>query len=388
MTPLPLPIVAIPPVGSASSSSAGLWLAFGLGTAIGATLTWIAWRIRARQRADRIAQTIERLGEQVTEEDFGRLQDSLAAPWDRIAVAGRRALRAIAARERAAAVRLQDLEAILYSTASGFIAIDPRHRVLDINPAAAQWLGTDLTKARGRLMQEVARLPELNRFLDDAFGAPDSIERTLQCAGTPPLLLRAMSEPLRDATGRAVGMLVSLQDVTRMHRLETLRSEFVANVSHELRTPITSIKGYVETLLQVGSEDPARVRKFLEIVQRNATRLSSLVEDLLALASLEQVPSSEGHGLEIGPIRAAEIARGVSELLGPPADARRIRVELKVDDSVLVLANTTLAEQALSNLLSNAIRYSPEGSRVTLGVRRVGEMGELSVPTEFRKARN
>jgi two-component system, OmpR family, phosphate regulon sensor histidine kinase PhoR len=310
------------------------------------------------------------------EDEFGRLQDSLGSPWDRIAIAGRRALRVIAERDRAAASRLQELEAILYSTGSGFAALDAAHRVLDLNPAAAAWLGVSSSGAKGRLVQEVCRQPELNRFLDDAFEAKGTFERTIEITAPRPLILRAIGEPLRYSGGRTFVLLLSLQDVTRIRRLESLRSEFVANVSHELRTPITSIKGYVDTLLQVGLDDPTRARKFLEIVQRNTARLSALVEDLLALASLEQIRSDDSHGLEISTIRAGDIVNGVIELLGPAAEARGIRLLRDIDESISVLANATLAEQALSNLVSNAIRYSPDGSRVTLSVRPAARGGE------------
>ena len=117
-------------------------------------------------------------------------------------------------------------------------------------------------------------------------------------------------------------------------------------------------------------------------MQRNAARLSALVEDLLALASLEQAHSEASPELELRELRAADVVRGVIELLGPAADARRIRLESSIDEAVVVRANATLAEQALSNLVSNAIRYSPEGSRVTLAVRSAGALAELSVTDE------
>ena len=344
-----------------------------------------AWASRRRNRAAvaRAAAAVARVADVAAEES----PDAWPRGWDEVAAAARRTRRTILDREEATESRLRDLQAILYSTTSGFIAMDPLHRVLDLNPAAARWLQADPATARGRLVQEVARHPELNRFLDDAFDATAPIERVLRVAAAPlgdagPLSLRAASEPLRDATGRAVGLLVSLQDVTRVERLESLRSEFVANVSHELRTPITSIKGYVETLLQIGVEEPERVRRFLEIVKRNADRLSSLVEDLLALASLEQAETEERPELAIGPVGGEAIVRTVVDLLGPTADARRIRIDERIDPAVSVLANATLAEQALSNLLSNAIRYSPEGSRVTLSVRGREGMGELAVADE------
>jgi two-component system phosphate regulon sensor histidine kinase PhoR len=210
----------------------------------------------------------------------------------------------------------------------------------------------------------------------------EPVERTVRLEGPSARELHALSEPLRDAAGRTLGLLLSLQDVTQLRRLEGLRSEFVANVSHELRTPITAIKGYVETLLQVGTDDPARARKFLEVVQRNTLRLSNLVEDLLALASLEQTTGVDGHHLELVAVSASEILNEALLLLGPTAEAKSIRLQTAGDLRLRMLANRTLLEQAIVNLLSNAIRYSPEKTTVTLAAREVRGVCELSVQDE------
>jgi two-component system phosphate regulon sensor histidine kinase PhoR len=348
----------------------------------GGFATWIWMRSVEAKRSARIAREIDRIGAGATEEGFHRLQATLPETWQELAAAGRRAVREVAALESSLGSRVRDLEAILHSTASGFIAIDPTQRVLDLNPAAAEWLHVTRELGRGRLVQEIARHPELNRFLNDAVDRHESLERTIRLQGPPERELRVLSEPLRDPSGRSLGLLLSLQDVTQLRRLELLRSEFVANVSHELRTPITSIKGYIETLLQVGTEDPARVRKFIEIVHRNTVRLSNLVEDLLALASIEQIESNDVQRLEMIELPAMDVVREVASLLGPTAEAKRIHLDIKGDPEVRVRANRTLAEQAISNLLANAIRYSPEGTTVTLGVRAVGEECELSVRDE------
>lgn len=361
----------------------GSWIVTLLAGALGGCFaTWIWMRSVQSRRSARIARDIDRIGSGASEDDFHRLQALLPESWQELASAGRRAVREVAQRESTLLSRVRDLEAILHSTGSGFIAIDPTHRVLDLNPAAAEWLHASRDQARGRLVQEIARHPELNRFLNDAVTQSEPLERTIRLAGPPDRELRVMSEPLRDAAGRTLGLLLSLQDVTHLRRLESLRSEFVANVSHELRTPITSIKGYIETLLQVGTDDPARARKFLEIVHRNTVRLSSLVEDLLSLASLEQLGGSEPESLEMAELAAHELVDAVVELLGPAAEAKRIALRTVADPTVRVRVNRTLVEQAVANLLSNAIRYSPEDTTVTLGVRAVGEECEISVRDE------
>jgi two-component system, OmpR family, phosphate regulon sensor histidine kinase PhoR len=353
-----------------------------LAAIVGALLVWLLMRSLHARRVARVARELERIGAGGRDEDFRRLQDQLPGSWRDIPVAASRAARTVEAARSSLAARVRDLEAILQSTAAGFIAIDPTHRVLDLNQAAASWLGVDRANARGRLVQEIARHPQLNRLLDDAMAQAAPVERTVRLEGPSARELHALSEPLRDAAGRTLGLLLSLQDVTQLRRLEGLRSEFVANVSHELRTPITAIKGYVETLLQVGTDDPARARKFLEIVQRNTLRLSNLVEDLLALASLEQTTGVEGHPLEFVELSAREVLDEAVLLLGPTAEAKRIRLVSTGDSRLRVRANRTLLEQAMVNLLSNAIRYSPEATTVTLTARTARGMCELSVQDE------
>jgi len=240
-----------------------------------------------------------------------------------------------------------------------------------LNGAGASMLGVAVEGARGRLLPEVARHPALNRFVSEAIGRSESSEAELELEGRPTRSVRATAEPLRDPTGRSLGVLVSLQDITRIRRLESLRSDFVSNVSHELRTPITAIKGYVETLLQIGSDDPVRVRKFLEVVQRNTTRLSNLVEDLLALASLEQDSVGDRNAIEMHPVSAASIVQDVCEQLAPHAEARRIRLERTSTPGLRVVVNRVLAEQALANLVSNAARYAKEGTRVRIHAREL-----------------
>jgi two-component system phosphate regulon sensor histidine kinase PhoR len=180
-----------------------------------------------------------------------------------------------------------------------------------------------------------------------------------------------------DDGGSLAGALLLLRDVTAERSLERMRSDFAANVSHELRTPITSIRGYVETLLQVGLEDPAMSKRFLEIVHRNASRLGSLVEDLLTLSFVESQETRER--IEMGAVAASRLFDWVEAELGPAAEARGIRLERRGDASLRVHANTLLAEQALGNLVSNAIRYTHDHTAIEIGAAADGPWIALTV---------
>jgi two-component system phosphate regulon sensor histidine kinase PhoR len=149
-----------------------------------------------------------------------------------------------------------------------------------------------------------------------------------------------------------------------MQRLENVRRDFVANVSHELKTPVASIKGFVETLLDGALDDPGNARRFLEIVGRQADRLASIIEDLLALSRIEQ---SEGAGnlpLESTPI--ADVFSAVVADCEPRAADRSIRLQVECPEGIAAEVNPPLLEQAVINLVDNAIKYSDSGLTVWL----------------------
>jgi signal transduction histidine kinase len=147
----------------------------------------------------------------------------------------------------------------------------------------------------------------------------------------------------------------------RLRRLETVRQEFVANVSHELKTPITSIKGFVETLLDGAAENPHDARKFLEIVSRHADRLNSIIGDLLLLSRIEQ---GGDRALEFGEVRLREVLRAAVEACAGKAAAKDISVYLECPTELAVRANPPLLEQAVVNLIDNAVKYSEPGAPV------------------------
>ena len=134
-------------------------------------------------------------------------------------------------------------------------------------------------------------------MVQDALAGGATVERDVRMGGRDEICVQATATDLRDGEGDLIGALLVLNDVTRLRRLETMRRDFVANVSHELKTPITSIKGFVETLLEQPPADPAEeTRRFLGIINRQADRLDAIISDLLALSRLEQ--DTESGGIE------------------------------------------------------------------------------------------
>lgn len=279
------------------------------------------------------------------------------------------------------------LEAILHAMNAGVLALDREQRILRLNPAAERLLGVKAHAARGKLLQEAMREPELNRFVEDAMADPTLQGDEFDLHRGTRLTVRANSGQLRDPQGVPVGLLIVLTDITELRRLETMRTDFAANVSHELRTPITNIKGYLETLTDAGFSDEEQARRFLDVIARNADRLGAIVEDLLLLTRLERTGPEEA--LATMPTAARSIIEAVVAQLDSAARAKDMRIEVRVQGGLAVEVNPQLAELALSNLVLNAVKYSPARSRVVVAARRLEPadeapraMIELSVADE------
>jgi two-component system phosphate regulon sensor histidine kinase PhoR len=157
--------------------------------------------------------------------------------------------------------------------------------------------------------------------------------------------------------------LVVLSDLTRLHKLERIRSDFAANVSHELRTPITAAKGYLETLRDDTTSDPGQTTKFLDISLKHLDRLNAIIEDLLRLARLEQ----ETGQVELKNTDLEAVAEAAINSCLNRAQQRNVTLVLEPIGSLWIRANGQLLEQALTNLLDNAIKYSNPGGTVEIG---------------------
>lgn len=271
-------------------------------------------------------------------------------------------------------------EAVLGSMIEGVLAIDARQRLLGVNQAAAELLGIDPDRAAGRPLQDVIRNPDLRRFALTAIDCREPVEDDLVLHGLRDRTIRMRGTALRDASGDGGAVLV-LNDVTEMQRLERVRRDFVANVSHELKTPIASIKGFVETLLDGALDEPDDARRFLGIVARQADRLAAIIEDLLALSRIEQ---SEGTGNL--PRDEASVAGVLQAAVGdcqPRAADREVGLVVSCPGDLSWRVNAPLLEQAVINLVDNAIKYSEPGGTVRLvAAVEPSAAGELAIHVE------
>ena len=262
------------------------------------------------------------------------------------------------------------LEAILSSMAEGVIAVDSDGQVVSINRKAAQLLEIDADLATGHSIEESIRNVDIQRFMRYTLMSSAPTEEDITLSAEQSISLRARGTYLTDHQGNKSGAVIVLSDMTRMQRLENIRRDFVANVSHELRTPITSIKGFVETLLDGAINEPEQAKRFLNIIAGHTDRLMAIIEDLLSLSRLEEDGQTRMIAMEH--LKVISVLESSVELSGPKAGDKKIKIDIDCDDDLEALMNPTLLEQAVLNLVDNAIKYSPAESTIQISA-RVGE---------------
>jgi len=329
---------------------------------LGATLAGVVFF------STRLGLQISRLGVSASRFARGDLDHRLPAPVGREFAELSAALNDMARQLSARITQLDEQrnlqEGILRSMEAGVVALDSDQRVIRVNRAAEAMLGLREHEAQGRLLHEVVRQPSLHRFIADVLDEETALTGEFELLGGEPLTLRATTSLLEDSRGKRIGLLVVLSDVTRLRRLESMRSDFAANVSHELRTPITNIKGYAETLLDAGTDDPAQTRSFLKVVARNANRLGAIIDDMLALTRLERPDFRASVEMERQSIES--IVDLVLVAARQEASDKGIMLRAEVPESLDARVSPHLVEQAVLNLVTNAIRYSPSGTTVTI----------------------
>jgi two-component system phosphate regulon sensor histidine kinase PhoR len=252
-------------------------------------------------------------------------------------------------------------EAVLASMVEGVLAVDGEERLINMNRAAAEMIGVDLSQVEGRTIQETIRNTDLQQFVSRTLASRSPVEGELVLGDDRDRYVQSHGTVLRGAGGAGIGALVVLNDVTRLVKLENIRRDFVANVSHELKTPITSIKGFVETLL-MGATDQEEAERFLQIVLKHADRLNSIINDLLSLSKIEQGTERNEIVLQKGAVR--DVLQSAIQLCQEKGKAKGITIELDCDSDLKARINARLLEQAVVNLLDNAVKYSDPDSVV------------------------
>ncbi|MHC4942041.1 MAG: HAMP domain-containing sensor histidine kinase [Planctomycetota bacterium] len=267
-------------------------------------------------------------------------------------------------------------EAVLASMVEGVLAVDGEERLINMNRAAAEMIGVDVSQVEGRTIQETIRNTDLQQFVSRTLASRSPVEGELVLGENQDRYVQIHGTVLMGADGTSIGALVVLNDMTRLIKLENIRRDFVANVSHELKTPITSIKGFVETLL-MGTTEQEEAERFLQIVLKHANRLNSIINDLLSLSKIEQGTERNEIVLQKGAVR--EVMQSAIQLCQEKGKAKGITIELDCDNDLKARINARLLEQAVVNLLDNAVKYSDPDSGILVAGDREGDGVAISV---------
>jgi two-component system phosphate regulon sensor histidine kinase PhoR len=257
-----------------------------------------------------------------------------------------------------------EIEAILSSMSEGVIAVDKDARLISMNRAAARMFDRDISESLNRSILEVIRNTDLHRFVEKAISGKNPTKEDIVLHQNGERILHIHSTPLCFAKEGYVGILIVMNDVTRLRHLENIRRDFVANVSHEIKTPLTAIKGFVETLRQGAVNNPDEAGRFLEIIEKHTDRLTAIIDDLMNLSKIEQDRENKGIRLEPGKIK--DVLLTAVQVCQTKAGEKNINIELNCDDEMTARINPPLLEQAAVNLLDNAIKYSDMKSRIRI----------------------
>ncbi len=260
------------------------------------------------------------------------------------------------------------LETVMSAMTSGVILCNAKGEIDFINDAIETIFGLDQAKVIGLPINVAFR----NYLLYDQFqealagGTLKSFELNLFFPETR--VLQVYMIPVKDHSGKTIGALAVLHDITGLRSLERMRSEFAANVSHELRTPLTTIKGYAETLLdETNWQEPETAFKFLRIIDKEAERLSRLLDDLL---NLSQIESNKGV-MKKQKVIVQKAIRDAVSLLEKQAEAKRLSVQLESGEKECsIQGDPDWLLQLFIDLLDNAIKYTPDGGKIVFFIER------------------
>ncbi len=255
------------------------------------------------------------------------------------------------------------LDATMTGMREGLLVVNRDMRVVASNPAARKLFNPSVPTLQSQRLTELTRNPAIySAFLDGLKG----IERSgvkVETHGPERQIFDLRVVPIGSANGNgAEGALGVFFDITRTERLEIVRQEFLSNVSHELRTPLTAIIAFVETLENGAIEDAESCQRFLSIIRKNASRMHSLIDDILELTAIE----GGNVQLRAAPVDLYMLVEDVCASLAAKAAAQNVTLKNNVEPEVMVYADERRLEQMLTNLIDNGIKFSREHGTVAI----------------------
>jgi len=266
------------------------------------------------------------------------------------------------------------LEALLQNTVNGILMVDAEGKISYANPVALSLLGL-LENIIGRSKSEVINNYEILQCIDQVKQDLKPIRKELVMHILGGKIVEINIVPINDDTGLLQGILVVLNDISELKRLEQVRKDFVANVSHELKTPVAAISGFAETLLDEGGEDKETVREFSQIIYNEAQRLSLLINGLLELSRIE----AEQDELNIISVNLAAVLQDTIKHIQRQKNHQSIRLILPEGSQPVIQTDPLLVSHILANLLDNAMKYSPAEEEIKVILEELNDRVVISV---------
>ena len=268
-------------------------------------------------------------------------------------------------------------EAVIRSIAEGLVVVDAQGKVVMINPAAEKLLGVSRQDKVGKSLTDDMREEHLVSLSQ---GSPDKEDKEIELISKQDetkKVLRASTAVIENENGQTIGMVSVLSDITKQKELDNLKSAFVANVSHELRTPLVAIDKSLTLILEKEAGELSQTQEqFLSIAQRNLKRLSALINDLLDLSKLE------AGKMEVRRKRVAinNVIQEVIDSLNNWARSKAVTLEKKIEDLLPdVEIDPDRLAQVLTNLVGNAVKFTPNNGKITLEAKLSDSKKELEV---------
>lgn len=322
------------------------------------------------RRITRPLEKIRSYAERLSRGELGRQIDlgedrNISLEVAELAGAIDRMARQLNERFQAVSRQRNELEGVFSSMVEAVIVVAWNEKILSMNKAATRFLGVSSADV-GRPVAEVFSSAELVQLIRRILKERNPLEaEVLLEQGGNEIVVQTHGTILLDAGGSSAGALIVLHDISRLRGLENIRRDLVANVSHELKTPITAIKGFVETL-QDGATSPEDARRFINIILKHTERLNAIVDDLLTLARIEQGEEQEEIAMAEEPVR--DLMLNVIETCSQKAREKDITIKLDARMGIVATVNGQLLEQAVVNLVVNAIAYSHEHGEISINV--------------------
>jgi two-component system phosphate regulon sensor histidine kinase PhoR len=284
----------------------------------------------------------------------------------------------------------QKLAAIFNSMIEGVIVVDKAGHIISVNPTIEKIFGILKKDVEGKVFLEAIRNNDIAEVISTTLKRGEYVSNEITLIYPVRRVFEVNATPIFDAStplginperSRNIdnkvisGCLVVIHDITEIRRLETVRSDFVANVSHELKTPLTSIKGFVETLLEGALDDKENNRNFLKIIQEHTERLNSLVDDLLSLSHLESKEITFKK-------KSFNIKQQLEEVIsGFRSQLKKSNIEIKneLPADIAVTADKNRVQQVFTNLIDNAIKFNKENGSIKVYAQEINGKIKISI---------